>query len=80
MCGLEIVKNKETKEKWGRDAEFIKRVNELMNEKGLLARVWDVTHVAPPLVTTTDELDRIVTIIDESLGQAEQEFASEVNA
>jgi adenosylmethionine-8-amino-7-oxononanoate aminotransferase len=80
MCGIEIVKNKETKEKFGRDSQFIKRVNELMNEKGLLTRVWDIVHIAPPLVTTTDELDRIVTIIDESVGQAEQEFASEINA
>lgn len=80
MCGVEFVKNKETKEKFGRDSLFIKRVNELVNEKGLLTRVWDVVHVAPPLVTTTDELDRIVTIIDESVGQAEQEFASEINS
>lgn len=80
MCGLEIVKNKETKEKWGKDAKFIKRVDELMNERGILSRVWDIIHVAPPFVITTDELDRIITAIDESLTIAEKEFADEIGS
>jgi adenosylmethionine-8-amino-7-oxononanoate aminotransferase len=74
LTAVEIVKDKSTKEKWGRDSEFIKRVNELVSERRLLSRVWDVVHIAPPLVTTRDEIDRIVGILDESLGIAEKEF------
>lgn len=80
MLGVEIVKNKDTKDKWGREHEFVKRVSEHMNERGLLARVWDIIHVAPPFVITQDEMDRVVTIIDESLTLAEQEFASEIGS
>lgn len=80
MCGIEVVKNKETKEKFGRDHGFTKRVNELINEKGLLTRVWDIIHFAPPIVITTDEIDRMVAIADESLSQAESEFAADINA
>ncbi len=54
MLGVEIVKNKDTKEKWGREHEFVKRASQHMNEQGLLARVWDIIHVAPPFVITTD--------------------------
>lgn len=80
MCGMEMVRNKETKEKFEKNSPFIKRVNELFDEKGLLTRVWDVIHVAPPFVITTDEIDRLVTIIDDSLTTAEKEFADEIQS
>ncbi|MDQ3547286.1 MAG: aspartate aminotransferase family protein, partial [Chloroflexota bacterium] len=79
MCGVEIVKNKETKEKFGREHQFTKRVTDLVNEAGLLTRVWDTIHFAPPFVITTDEIDRMVTIADEALSTAEKEFAGELN-
>ena len=36
-------------------------------KRGLLSRVWDTIHFAPPLVITTDEIDRMVAIADEAL-------------
>jgi len=80
MCGLEIVKNKDTKEKFGREHQFTKRVSELVNEKGMLTRVWDIIHYAPPFVITTDETDRMIAITDEALTTAENEFAADINA
>jgi adenosylmethionine-8-amino-7-oxononanoate aminotransferase len=78
MCGLEIVKNKESKEKFGREHDFTKRVTEMVNENGMLTRVWDIIHFAPPFVVTTDEIDRMVTVTDEALTKAEQEFAADI--
>ncbi|HEX5506534.1 MAG TPA: aspartate aminotransferase family protein [Thermomicrobiales bacterium] len=74
LTAIEIVKDKATKEKWGRESNYIKRLNELTNERGLLSRVWDVIHVAPPLVVTREEIDRIIAILDDSLTVAEREF------
>jgi adenosylmethionine-8-amino-7-oxononanoate aminotransferase len=37
-------------------------------------------HFAPPLVVTRDEIDAMVTIADECLTIAENEFASEISA
>lgn len=74
LTAIEFVKDKQSKEKWGRDSDFIKRMNGLVAERGLLSRVWDVMHIAPPLVVTREEIDRIVSIIDESLTIAEREF------
>ena len=68
-----MVKDKETKEKWGKGNPFTKRLNELVTERRFLTRVWDVIHVAPPLVVTREEIDRIVAILDESLTIAERE-------
>jgi adenosylmethionine-8-amino-7-oxononanoate aminotransferase len=78
-CGLEIVKSKETKEKFGRGSAFLNRLGDLFDEKGLITRAWDTIHVAPPLTTSYEELDQIVAIIDESLTQAEAEYAHEID-
>ncbi|MDQ3411507.1 MAG: aspartate aminotransferase family protein [Chloroflexota bacterium] len=79
LCGIELVRNKETKQKFGKEAGFIKRVGELLVDHGIVTRAWDTMHFAPPLVVTTAELDRMVAIADESLTTAEREFAIEID-
>jgi adenosylmethionine-8-amino-7-oxononanoate aminotransferase len=74
LCALELVKDKASKEKWARDSDFIKRLHQLVNERHMLTRVWEILHIAPPLVITKAEVDQILTILDESIGQAEREF------
>jgi adenosylmethionine-8-amino-7-oxononanoate aminotransferase len=74
LCAIELVKDKGTKEKWARDSDFIKRVGQLVNERRMLTRVWELLHIAPPLVITHAEIDRIVAILDESIGITEKEF------
>jgi adenosylmethionine-8-amino-7-oxononanoate aminotransferase len=78
LWGLEIVNSKANKSKFGRDHGFTKRLNELLMERGLVTRVWDVMHFAPPLVVTKDEIDRMVAIADECLSIAEKEFAADI--
>jgi adenosylmethionine-8-amino-7-oxononanoate aminotransferase len=80
MCGIDLVKNKETRESWGKTATFTARLGELALQRGLVTRVWDVMHFAPPLVMSEAEIDRMVEIADESLTIAEREFAFEINA
>jgi adenosylmethionine-8-amino-7-oxononanoate aminotransferase len=79
MCAVELVQNKATKEPfgWGPAAAahpFSRRVVELMEQRGLLTRVFMAVQLCPPLVATTAELDRMVAIVDESLTMAEKEF------
>ena len=78
LCALDLVKNKETKERWGASHPFLKRLGLLTQERGLITRVWDVLHLAPPLVVTRSEIDRIVEIVDECLTEVERAFAHEV--
>ena len=73
-CVLELVQDKATKEKMPRDSDFVKHLNILLAERHLLTRVWNVLHLAPPLVVTRAELDRMVGIVDECLTQAEEKF------
>jgi len=51
-----------------------------VQERGLVTRVWDVLHLAPPLVVTRDEVERMLAIVDESLTETEREFASAIAA
>ena len=74
LCAIELVKDKNTKEKWARGADFIKRLHQLVNEQRMLTRVWEIQHIAPPLVVSQAEIDRIIAILDESITQVEQEF------
>ena len=79
MHAIDLVQNKATREAWGKGAQFTARLGELALQRGLVTRVWDVMHFAPPLVTTKAEIDRMVEIADESLSLAEQEFAAEIS-
>jgi adenosylmethionine-8-amino-7-oxononanoate aminotransferase len=71
---LEIVKDKGTREKWARDSDYIKRLHDLAMERRFLTRVWELLHIAPPLVVTREEIERIVAVLDDMLTVAEREF------
>ncbi|MFT4036777.1 MAG: aspartate aminotransferase family protein [Thermomicrobiales bacterium] len=79
-CALDLVKDKETRAQWGKGNTFSPRLAELTMERGLITRIWDVLHLAPPLVTSYDEIDRMVTIVDEALTIAESENAADIVA
>jgi adenosylmethionine-8-amino-7-oxononanoate aminotransferase len=78
LAGIELVKSKQTKESWGTEHPFIKSLALRTQERGLITRVWDVLHLAPPLVVSEAELERIVAIVDECLTEAESNFADEI--
>ena len=77
VWAIDLVKNKETKEQWGKDHGFPRALSESNMAKGLATRTWDVMHFAPPLVVTKEEIDRIVSIADASLTEAETQYASD---
>jgi len=77
-CGLlgalQLVKDKAAREYFEKDSPFVKRVEQLLIERGLLTRCWGILHIAPPLVASHEIIDRATAIIDESLSLAEREF------
>lgn len=78
LSAIDLVKDKETREPWGVSHRFIKDLALRTQEKGLITRVWDVLHLAPPLVVTREECDRIVEIVDECLTEMESRHAAEI--
>lgn len=68
MCGVEIVKDKTTKEEFPVSEKVGFRVHEETQKRGLFSRHrGDVFVLAPPLVTTDEEIDRVVAILAESV-------------
>jgi adenosylmethionine-8-amino-7-oxononanoate aminotransferase len=78
LGAIDLVKSKETKEAWGTSHPFIKGLALRTQERGLITRVWDVLHLAPPLVLTREEASRAIEIVDECLTELEAEFAHEI--
>lgn len=79
LCAIELVRNKETKEPWGTEHPFIKGLGFRTQERGLITRVWDVLHLAPPLVITKAEVEQMIEIVDECLTEMESEFAGAID-
>jgi adenosylmethionine-8-amino-7-oxononanoate aminotransferase len=80
LWAIDLVKNKQTKAKFGKESPYTKTLQAATMERGLVTRIWDVMHFAPPLVATTEEIDRIVEIADEALTVAEKEHADLLEA
>jgi adenosylmethionine-8-amino-7-oxononanoate aminotransferase len=79
LCAVELVQNKDTKEPfgWGPAAAahpFSRRLVAALDERGVFGRVFMSIQLSPPLVVTRDEIDRLVSVIDESLTVTEREF------
>ena len=80
LCALDLVKSKDSREPWGASHPFIKGLGLRTQERGLITRVWDVLHLAPPLVITRDECEQMIEIVDECLTEMEDRFADEIAA
>ncbi|MDQ3442261.1 MAG: aspartate aminotransferase family protein [Chloroflexota bacterium] len=81
LNAIQITSDKATKGKWKKDSKFPKRLTTLLGERGFITRVTgEVMHFAPPLIVSRDQVDSMVTIADECLTIAENEFASEITA
>jgi adenosylmethionine-8-amino-7-oxononanoate aminotransferase len=80
LCAIDLVKSKETRESWGTQHTFIKELARRVQERGLVTRVWDVLHLAPPLVVTKEEIDLMLETVDGCLTELEREHAAEISS
>ena len=74
IAGVEIVKDKGTKEKFSESGEEIKTLCDGLLSRNLLTRAASVISLSPPLCITEDEVDRIVEIADGAITDMEKKF------
>jgi len=74
LCAVELVKNRETKEKFGPEFKLTDKVNLLMKEHHLFGRGGDVIPIAPPLCINNDEIDHFVSQLDMVITKLEKNF------
>ena len=75
MCGLELVRDRETKEPYPAEADLGNRLTSGFNANGLILRGSDNMNVAPPLCVTAGEIDEIVSVMDKVFTDVGRELA-----
>ena len=76
MQGLEIVKDRETKEHFNPSLQLNQILTEKLKKRGIWIRVPAfILPLAPPLVSTEDQIDHLCNAVDESIGELEKEIA-----
>jgi adenosylmethionine-8-amino-7-oxononanoate aminotransferase len=75
MAGIELVRDRSTKEPFAPEDAIAVRVREAARERGLIVRASaDVVSLCPPLIIKKKEIDRIVAILDEVIAGIEVEL------
>jgi putrescine aminotransferase len=75
LVGVELVKDRSSKEQWPADANLADRVAQLYKENGILLPMSSgVIRIAPPLCITRSEIDEILRVTDNVLLQVEREL------
>ena len=74
FCGLEIVKDRETKEHFPTEANLPERLTQKFRENGLHLNAGNVINIAPPLCISRGEVDDLVSGVDRAIGGLEKEL------
>jgi adenosylmethionine-8-amino-7-oxononanoate aminotransferase len=74
IAGVELVKDKATKEKFAESSDEIKYLNQGLRDRGMLTRANHVISLSPPLCITKELVEKIVSIIDDAVGDMERKF------
>ena len=77
MCGLEIVRDRETKEYFPAEADLGAILTQKFAENGVLLRGGDAINIMPPLCVTSGEVDEIVSVMDRAIGQTARDLGAE---
>ena len=72
LAAVELVKDRDTREKFPKEAELANKMAPLMDKHGLLGRGGDIILIAPPLCITKDEVDHVVSQVDQIIGELEE--------
>ena len=74
LAAVEIVQDRDTKEKFPQEAQLATKLSRIMDKNGLLGRAGDIISIAPPLTITKDEVDFIVRAVDSTLEEVQREL------
>ena len=69
MCGMELVRDRETKETFPASADLGNRLTSGFSEQGIILRGSDNMNVMPPLCVTAGEIDEIIAGMDRAFEQ-----------
>lgn len=75
LAAVELVADREAKTPFPASANLARRLPAMLYEKKLVSfRAGDVISICPPLIATRDEIDFLVNVLDETIGEIESEL------
>ncbi|NNL65105.1 MAG: aspartate aminotransferase family protein, partial [Myxococcales bacterium] len=74
LCAIEIVRDRESRERFPKAAKLGEKAVRLMRKHRMLGRAGDIIPVAPPLCITRDEVDESVARLDSVLTELADEL------
>jgi adenosylmethionine-8-amino-7-oxononanoate aminotransferase len=74
MCSVELVKDRETKEPFPREANLRERLTLKFLDRGVILRGGDIINIYPPLCISRDEVDQLLRVLDQVIGEVEREL------
>jgi adenosylmethionine-8-amino-7-oxononanoate aminotransferase len=74
LQAVELVRNRETKEQFEEADDLSTRMTEALKSRGVLSRAGASIALAPPLCIARSEVDEIVGIVDDAIGDVEQQL------
>ncbi|MCB1500265.1 MAG: aspartate aminotransferase family protein [Bauldia sp.] len=74
IAAIELVADRGSKTPFPVEAKMSQRLADCLLDEGIFLRVWDVIHVAPPLVATREDIDRMVDGIGRAIGRFERDI------
>jgi 4-aminobutyrate aminotransferase-like enzyme len=77
LCGLDIVKDRQTKQPFPAEAGLAARLTQGFSDNGVLLRGGDGMNIAPPLCVTSGEIDDIVSVFDKVIAQTAHDLGVE---
>ena len=77
LCGLDIVKDRQTKQPFPAEAGLAARLTQGFSDNGVLLRGGDGMNIAPPLCVTAGEIDDIVSVFDKVIAQTAHDLGAE---
>jgi adenosylmethionine-8-amino-7-oxononanoate aminotransferase len=75
LCALELVKDRETRAQFPKEAGLDRLAVEAMRANRMLGRAGNIIPIAPPLCITREEIDEAVGRLDRVLSRLEEKLA-----
>ncbi len=76
MCGMELVKDRKTKESFPPEADLASRLTQGFSDNGILLRGGDAMNIMPPLCVTAGEIDEILLVMDRVIGDTAKDLGA----
>ena len=75
IYALDLVSDRESRQVFAPEAQMPARMFRYLLDERVFLRANNVVHVAPPFISTTDEIDEIVAALDRAIGRFEADVA-----